>query len=86
MPVEKYGCRKTWNGTAENGQGRREGSNMKPEIAARVATLSEAQREEFEERAAIMEFDGGLSRDGAEIEALADVLRRWSELANAQEI
>lgn len=32
---------------------------------------SEALREEFEERAAIMEFDGGLSREEAEREAWA---------------
>ena len=37
---------------------------------------SDAIRGAFEERAAIMEFDGGLSRDEAERAALALVLRR----------
>ncbi len=34
-------------------------------------------RDEFEERAAILEFDGGLSRDGAEREASALVSKRY---------
>jgi hypothetical protein len=38
---------------------------------------SESVWEEFEERAAIMEFDGGLSRDEAEREAWALVSRRY---------
>jgi len=33
-------------------------------------------RVEWEERAAIMEYDGGLPREHAEAEALTDVLRR----------
>jgi hypothetical protein len=37
---------------------------MKPE------TLTDAEREEFEERAAILEFDGKMSREGAQIVAL----------------
>lgn len=36
--------------------------------------LTPPEREHFEERAAIMEFDGGLSREEAEREALAAVL------------
>lgn len=35
--------------------------------------LTEAQREEWAERSAIMEFDGKLSRDQAEAEAWAIV-------------
>ena len=31
--------------------------------------MTEAQREAYEERAAIMEYDGGLSREQAEAEA-----------------
>ena len=38
---------------------------------------SESVWEEFEERAAIMEFDGGLSRDDAEREAWALVSKRY---------
>ncbi|MDR3415266.1 MAG: hypothetical protein P4L83_03685 [Nevskia sp.] len=37
--------------------------------------ITDAMREDFEERAAIMEFDGGLSRDEAEREAWARVLK-----------
>lgn len=37
---------------------------------------SEAQREAFEERAAIMEFDGGMSREDAERAAWAIVLKQ----------
>ena len=37
-------------------------------------------RIEWEERAAIMEYDGGLSREGAEAKALADILRQMAEV------
>lgn len=37
-------------------------------------TMTEAQRETYEERAAIMEYDGGLSREQAEREAWACVM------------
>ena len=40
---------------------------------------SESVREAYEERAAIMEFDGGLSRDEAEREAWALVSKRYRE-------
>jgi hypothetical protein len=44
-------------------------------------------REEYEERAAIMEFDGGMSRPEAEAAALRDVARRigreWKRGAEA---
>ena len=39
--------------------------------------LPESVREAYEERAAIMEFDGGLSRDDAEREAWALVSKRY---------
>lgn len=39
-----------------------------------VDSLTEDQRERFEERAAIMEFDGGLSRQDAEQSALHDII------------
>ena len=35
-----------------------------------MENMTPSEREEFEERAAIMEFDGGLSREDAEREAL----------------
>jgi hypothetical protein len=39
--------------------------------------MLESVREAYEERAAIMEFDGGLSRDDAEREAWALVSKRY---------
>ena len=41
-----------------------------------VHRLNEDQREEFEERAAVREFDGGIPRELAECLALLDVYRR----------
>lgn len=41
-----------------------------------LASLSESEREEYEERAAIMEFDGGLSKEESERIMLKIVLRR----------
>ncbi len=40
----------------------------------RLASLSAEQREAWEERAGIMEFDGGLSREEAERQALDNVI------------
>lgn len=46
------------------------------EIVEELLThLSADQREDFEERAAIMEYDGGLSRDHAECLALLVIIR-----------
>lgn len=45
------------------------GGTQKP-----LERLTPDQKELFEERAAIMEFDGGLSREDAEIEALLALL------------
>lgn len=38
--------------------------------------LTDYEREVYEERAAIMEFDGGLARPDAEREALCQVMER----------
>lgn len=50
-----------------------------PPLAAEVAqwasTLDAAAREHFEERAAIREFDGGLSRRDAERAAMDETIR-----------
>lgn len=43
---------------------------LDPLVARAVALLDEADREAFEERAAIMEYDGGLPRREAERRAL----------------
>ena len=49
---------------------------MDPLVAEIVKLLDENQREDFEERAAIIEFDANLPRGHAECLALLDVLRR----------
>ena len=45
-----------------------------------VRQLDAGQREEFEERAAIVEFEAGHPREHAECLALLDVLRRHPEV------
>jgi hypothetical protein len=50
----------------------------KPEILVLLADLGDSSRlEEFEERAAIMEFDGGLSRAEAERASVETIRRAW---------
>ena len=49
---------------------------INPLVDELVQSLSPAVREDFEERAAIMEFDGRTSREMAEALALLDVLKR----------
>lgn len=44
-------------------------------MSSALATLTPAERELYEERAAIREHDGHMRRDDAERAALADVLR-----------
>ena len=51
------------------------GSNGSAVSASMLKT--ESLQEDFEERAAIMEYDGGLSREEAERAALAQVLNRF---------
>ena len=46
-------------------------------VAEMVSKLNTNLREDFEERAAIMEFDANLPRDHAECLALLDVLSRY---------
>ena len=48
-----------------------------------VLKLNAEQREHFEERAAIYEFEGGLQREDAELKATEAVLKQWPELATA---
>ena len=45
-------------------------------VESLVERLDHQLREAFEERAAIMEFDAGLSRDYAEALALLDLIRQ----------
>ena len=49
-------------------------------VADMINFLDASQREDFEERAGIIEFDGKLSRGHAECLALLDVLRRHPEI------
>ena len=49
-------------------------------VADMLNFLDAGQREDFEERAGIIEFDGQLSRGHAECLALLDVLRRHPEV------
>lgn len=48
-------------------------------VAELVSQLSPELREDYEERAAIMEFEGEIGRDHAEALALLDVLKRHPE-------
>ena len=52
-----------------------------PQAKQFVLQLSPEQREYFEERAAIYEFDGGYSREAAEIKAIEAVSKQWPALA-----
>ena len=52
------------------------GENNAPTVVVHSDLLNEDEREYFEERAAIMEFDGGLERRQAEQEAWRLVLKR----------
>ena len=47
---------------------------LDPDVAKAAAQLDEADREAFEERAAIFEYDAGLCRREAERSALREVL------------
>ena len=51
-----------------------------PLVAEMVNRLDENLREDFEERAAIIEFEANLPRAHAECLALLDVLRRHPEV------
>ena len=46
-----------------------------PIVADLLARLEEYQREQFEERAVILEFDAGLNRQLAEAVALLEIIR-----------
>ena len=52
---------------------------MNPIVSELVELLDEDQFELWEERAAIMEYDGRLSREYAECLALLDIIRRHPE-------
>jgi hypothetical protein len=52
-----------------------------PQAKEFVLLLNSEQREYFEERAAIYEFEGGLSRSSSELKAIEAVLKQWSGLS-----
>ena len=51
------------------------------ELQFKINALSTTEKEEFEERAAIMEFEGELSREEAEWKALRIVLENRIKIA-----
>ena len=52
-----------------------------PQSKQFVLLLSPEQREYFEERAAIYEFEGGYSRSASELKAIEVVIKQWPGLA-----
>ncbi len=52
---------------------------LDPLVAHLVQRLSAPLREDFEERAGIIEFDGNVPRDEAESQALLDLIERHPE-------
>lgn len=53
-------------------------------VAEIVNSFDDDLRIEWEERAAIREFDGGMSRDDAELEALFDLIEKYDVSMDAQ--
>lgn len=52
-----------------------------PQARQFVLLLNPEQREYFEERSAIYEFEGGLGREASELKAIDAVLKQWPELS-----
>lgn len=52
-------------------------SQQHPLVAEMVASLDETQREAYEERAAILEFDACVDRHLAEAWALLEVIKKY---------
>ena len=52
-----------------------------PQAKEFVLLLNSEQRELFEERAAIYEFEGGFSRTLSELKAIEAVLKQWPDLS-----
>lgn len=52
-----------------------------PQARQFVLFLNLEQREYFEERAAIYQFEGGLTCETSELKAIEAVLKQWPELA-----
>lgn len=52
-----------------------------PQAKDFVLRLNFEQREFFEERAAIYEFEGGYSRSASELKAIEVVIKQWPGLA-----
>ena len=55
------------------------GREQEVDIKELIAGLTKEERELFEERAGIMETEGGLSRKEAELEALREILTAGRE-------
>lgn len=54
---------------------------VNPQAKQFVLLLSPEQREYFEERAGIYEFEGGYSRSASELKAIEAVIKQWPGLA-----
>ena len=52
-------------------------SQQHPLVAEMVGSLDQTQREAYEERAAILEFDAGVDRQLAEAWALLEVIKKY---------
>ena len=60
----------------------RAGKSLDPPILADIDELPMDWRIEYEERAAILEYDGGLSREDADAQALIEIWNRMKILGN----
>jgi hypothetical protein len=58
----------------------RAGKSLDPPTLADIDDLPMDWRIEYEERAAILEYDGGLSRNEADAQALVEIKRRIQSL------
>ena len=62
----------------------RAGKSLAPPALKSPEDLPAEWRVEYEERAAIVEYDGGLSRDEADSQALQEIEGRIKNLKNAK--
>jgi hypothetical protein len=63
----------------KNGQGHERDDSSPGEFRAAISLLIESEREDVEERAAIIEFEGGADRDEAERKAILGSLQTRCE-------
>ena len=61
----------------------RTGKSLDSPTLTDIEDLPMDWRIEFEERAAILEYDGGMTREGAENQAFGEILGRLKNLKNS---